>query len=411
MNGRREELRVRRFGDPWYVAGSALAVLATAALVLAEDFRWLRLGIIAALWAALVGAFLASKYRRQVESTQDAVDRAQTVYELELEREVAARREYELHAEAEIRRKVEAESRDQLAALRAEVNALRDSLQQLFGGEVLYERVALTAQSTRMRPLQEDGKYLAPAAGQPQLEGAPAQVRKAPPRTVDAADPRTELIARVLETDAPVRLQPRREPPRPPHREQPRRTPADARPPETRPPTADLPKRSTSGAALFSAEPFSAGPAAPVPAASARDWLAPAVKATGGSGRKDLSAAFPPRLSAENARGEGAARWSTGADGDDVQQELRRIRSENRESGRRRKPEEPPAAEPSRAVASGGHRRREEDAPAGLFESVNAPSSGRRAASPASAGVPAAELLSALGSSDRPRRRRRRDDD
>ncbi|HEU5110127.1 MAG TPA: DUF6779 domain-containing protein, partial [Micromonosporaceae bacterium] len=43
--------------------GLVLAVGAAIVLVLSDDQRILRLGVLAALWAALVGAFVAAKYR------------------------------------------------------------------------------------------------------------------------------------------------------------------------------------------------------------------------------------------------------------------------------------------------------------------------------------------------------------
>lgn len=408
MNGRRDDPRGRRAGGPWFIAGATLAVVATALLVLAEDLRWLRLGIVAALWAALAAGFLATQYRKQAEASRDSVAEAQSVYELELEREIAARREYELQAEAEIRRKVEAESRDQLAALRAEVTALKESLQQLFGGEVLYERVALTAQSTRMRPLNEEPKYLthAPAA-------KPAQITTAAVRgaAIESFDARTELIARVLETDAPVRQQARREPPQPPHREPPRRGPADSRPSASRPGTADLPKRSSTAAPLFSAEPFSMRPKAAAPAE-------PSDPEPRDSGDVDGSSLFQPTTDAKGAAPAAPAqdRSSLFANAT-LPEPVRQIQSENRPAGRRRKPE-PPEGTP----VSGGRRRRPEgDSGRTFFDDLTGVRAGRHADGPAtgtepdsgshSSGKSVAELLASLGSSDTPRRRRRRDGD
>ncbi|MFI6030248.1 DUF6779 domain-containing protein [Amycolatopsis magusensis] len=196
MTGVGDDSRGRRSGRPWLVVGFALAVAATAALVLAQDLRWLRLGIIAALWAALIGAFIAAKYRKQVTTTEDEVAQAQAVYELELEREIAARREFELELEAESRERAQEDSREELDALRSEVIALRESLQSLFGGEVLFEQVALTAQATRMRSLSEDQR-LVQASGS---VSKPAQIgsgkQSADP---DTGDRPTELIERVIE--------------------------------------------------------------------------------------------------------------------------------------------------------------------------------------------------------------------
>ncbi|MFD2398428.1 DUF6779 domain-containing protein [Prauserella oleivorans] len=195
-----------------------LAVAATLALVLTDDLRWLRLGIVAALWAALIGGFVAARYRKQAATTEEAAAQAQEIYELELEREIAARREYELEIESETRERVEEQSREELEALRAEVTALRESLQSLFGGEVLWERLSLTAQSTRMRALADERRVV--TAGD--SNGSPARITAGKKVTAVAERP-TELIARVRDDDEPV-------PANPPRQPQARRQPPATRP-------------------------------------------------------------------------------------------------------------------------------------------------------------------------------------
>ena len=138
------------------VAVLVLAVACTAVLVLTSSAQWLRLGVLGGLWASMLGVFLATRYRKQVVDREAEAAELQSVYQLELEREVAARREYELEIEAETRRRVQEESRDDLSALRAELSNLRGTLERLTGGEVLVERFALRAQGTRMRPLGGD---------------------------------------------------------------------------------------------------------------------------------------------------------------------------------------------------------------------------------------------------------------
>ncbi len=212
MTGVGDDSRGRLTGRPWLVVGLVLAVGATLALVLSDDLRYLRLGIVAALWAALIGAFLAVRSRKQVSQSEEAVAEAQAVYELELEREIAARREFELEMEAETRQVAESRSQEELEALRAEVTALRESLQSLFGGgEVLLERVALTAQATRMRSL--DNKQLMSAGSDANGNGKqPAQLMAGKNTTIDVNDRErererppemrerpTEMIDRVLE--------------------------------------------------------------------------------------------------------------------------------------------------------------------------------------------------------------------
>lgn len=208
MTGVGDDSHGRRPGRPWLVVGLLLAVGATLALVLSDDLRYLRLGIVAALWAALIGAFLAVRARKNAAHSEDAVAEAQAVYELELEREIAARREYELELETETRETAQAQSREELDALRAEVAALRESLQSLFGGEVLLERVALTAQATRMRSLNDDQRLVSAGAETKNGNGKkPAQLL-GPKKSVDVPERPTEFMDRVLDATSAERRRP-----------------------------------------------------------------------------------------------------------------------------------------------------------------------------------------------------------
>ncbi|MFC0546733.1 DUF6779 domain-containing protein [Kutzneria chonburiensis] len=218
----------RGYGRLLLVAVLVLAIAATAVLVLSNDARFLRLGVLAALWAALVGAFLAVKYRREAAASEDEVADLQAVYELELEREVAARREYELEIEAETRRRVEEESREDLEALRGELRALRENLEALLGGEVLVERVALRAESTRMRSLSDQSRLL--AVGEDRIiakeDRKPITVGSVRKETPADKSPATELIERIPHEPLRAKEQaPRRpEPSRPEATRQPSRS-------------------------------------------------------------------------------------------------------------------------------------------------------------------------------------------
>lgn len=196
--------RARRApGRPWLAAGLAFAGAATAVLVLTDDTRWLRVGIVCALWAALLGAFVAAYFRRQADRSAESIEQAQRVYELELEREVAARREFELDLQVRQRGMADDRSRSDLEALKAEIVALRNQLQQLIGAEVTYERFALTAQATRMRALHDGDAEQAPRqiparGAAPELPAASVAGNGRNPMHDDLAGQRTELITRVL---------------------------------------------------------------------------------------------------------------------------------------------------------------------------------------------------------------------
>lgn len=136
--------RVRRGGRrPGWVLLTALLVLAigaSSALVFTDRVELLKLAVLLALWAAVAGAFVSVLYRRQSDVDQARVRDLKLVYDLQLDREISARREYELTLESQLRRELASELRapaaDEVAALRAELAALRTSLEILFDADL-----------------------------------------------------------------------------------------------------------------------------------------------------------------------------------------------------------------------------------------------------------------------------------
>ncbi len=112
----------------------------------------IRVGLVAALWAAAIGTLAATRYRRESAVDKAKVNDLQKVYQLQLEREVAARREYELGVETRVRREVGANA-EEMAALRAELAILRENLHRLFDGDLLEDRPALRAEAVRVQEL------------------------------------------------------------------------------------------------------------------------------------------------------------------------------------------------------------------------------------------------------------------
>lgn len=134
-----------------------LAVVASIVMVFTDSVPLLRIGLVAALWAAVIGAIAMTKYRKDSENDAAKTRDLKLVYELQLEREIAARREYELVVETQVRRQVEEqvriESTEELIGLREEMAALRSSLEALFDGELPDERTAVRAESHRLQEL------------------------------------------------------------------------------------------------------------------------------------------------------------------------------------------------------------------------------------------------------------------
>ena len=150
--------RVRRGGRrPGWVLLTVLLVLAIAAssaLVFTNRVELLKLAVILALWAAVVAAFVSVIYRRQSDADQAKVRDLKLVYDLQLDREISARREYELNVETQLRRELASELRaqaaDEVAGLRAELAALRANLEILFDTD-LSHRPAIETDRTTVR--------------------------------------------------------------------------------------------------------------------------------------------------------------------------------------------------------------------------------------------------------------------
>lgn len=185
-----------------------LAVAATVALIVTDSAVWLRFAVLAALWAAVVGGGVAFVYRRRCAEREQEMADLRSRYEEELDREISARREYELEVETEIRKEIESANTEVLHNLRDEVQTLRADMEAMLGGEVLVERIALHAESTRMRqvpdspnatmrrpPVQRRGPE--PVQGRP--EPGPQQ------QPAPVGDPRgTRIPARLEPTQRPA---------------------------------------------------------------------------------------------------------------------------------------------------------------------------------------------------------------
>ncbi|MFG1784734.1 DUF6779 domain-containing protein [Rhodococcus oryzae] len=154
VSGRAGSLRrYKRSTSQMFVAALvALAVIASLFMIFSNSVQLLRVGLVVALWAAVIAAIAMTKYRRESAADKAKVRDLQTVYELQLEREITARREYEMGVEAKVRGEANLDV-SEIAALRAELAALRGSLEVLFEGRLPVDRVALQADATRIPEL------------------------------------------------------------------------------------------------------------------------------------------------------------------------------------------------------------------------------------------------------------------
>ena len=180
----------RQQNDTWQVTLVVLVLLALTAVVVmlftGSDVA-LKIGVVAALWAAVLGIILVARYRRQVAAVERDRELAEREHEEELRRESAAHREQEhilqqsyLESLDEYRDTALAEIREQLAAMRAQ-------LEELSGQTWSYEPAALQAEARRIQELLAGPARATGDGGQPGYPG-PDTSEAETPVPVDSAD-------------------------------------------------------------------------------------------------------------------------------------------------------------------------------------------------------------------------------
>jgi hypothetical protein len=227
-----------------------LAITASSALVFTNRVELLKLAVILALWAAVVGAFVSVIYRRQSDTDQAKVRDLKLVYDLQLDREISARREYELTVETHLRRELSSELRaqsaDEVAALRAELAALRTNLEILFDADLAHRPAIETDRTYQARPdrvtssritaVREEREAPAPRAAESPIIDVPEEpLTPAPPPAEDRYRGSHRRPSEETTWMPPVRPGP--PPASPPTQNQPPRS-TPAKPPPTQPPPA-----------------------------------------------------------------------------------------------------------------------------------------------------------------------------
>ena len=118
--------------------------------------------MVAALWAFVLAAFAAPRRRADdPPATPGSEIELRRTYEIELEREVAARREYELQLEVYLRRELERGLSEDVAALRDEIGRMRGEMMDRLDGELRMERIETTRLvGGSLRALQDQARRL-----------------------------------------------------------------------------------------------------------------------------------------------------------------------------------------------------------------------------------------------------------
>ncbi|AVH89036.1 Hypothetical protein NG00_01797 [Corynebacterium camporealensis] len=163
-----------------------LAVIASIVMLISGSDAALKLALIAALWAAVLGFFLVVRYRRQAEESQTKLELQERAHRAELDAANAAAGEAggsqgaaPSNADMEI-----------LAEIREQLSTIRSQLEELSGREYTYEPAALRAEARRIMELEAQTR--APPVSQRSTSLSPAPVRQPPMPSLVASVPSRE---------------------------------------------------------------------------------------------------------------------------------------------------------------------------------------------------------------------------
>lgn len=159
-----------------------LAVVASVVMLFSNSAAAMKIAVLAALWAAFIGLFLVSKYRRMATE-----ERARSEEQL---RAVTAELRAE-QAELATREAIQASAQDTelLQEIREQLGELRQQLEDLSGRDLGYEPATLTAEASRIRELEAVTKQAEAKVVQPEADQTETVVPEPEPEVAAVAEP------------------------------------------------------------------------------------------------------------------------------------------------------------------------------------------------------------------------------
>jgi hypothetical protein len=158
-----------------------LAFIASIVMLFTDSDSALKIALLAALWAAVIGFFLVFRYRRDAEAARRELFHNAELHDVEVARAVAEQTADVESRALELREKQHAMDNDVLEDIKRELAGIRAQLEALAGREFGYEPAALRAEARRIMELErvtfadleEDGDEEAAESEVPEPTGPP----------------------------------------------------------------------------------------------------------------------------------------------------------------------------------------------------------------------------------------------
>ncbi|OFS21949.1 DUF6779 domain-containing protein [Corynebacterium sp. HMSC04H06] len=156
-----------------------LAIVASIVMLIAGSDAALKIALLAALWAAVIGFFLVTRYRRLAQKSEDELAYREKLHQAELEKVQTA------------------EEPEVLAEIREQLSTIRKQLEDLSGREFGYEPAALRAEARRIMELEDNFKQT--SAGAPSEDAIAGRLGNQTPQET----PLEEIIKEKQEAEEP----------------------------------------------------------------------------------------------------------------------------------------------------------------------------------------------------------------
>lgn len=160
-----------------------LALIASILMLFLDSDLWLKIAVIAALWAAFLGIVLVSKYSSALRAEQKRVNTLERAHRAEMEREVAGHQQREAALKENYTRQLRNQRDEHLEQLRHELISLRAQLAEMSGEELDDEQTAVHARAERIIELDRGGAQPTDRRYQTGTSGQAEQAKKSAARS------------------------------------------------------------------------------------------------------------------------------------------------------------------------------------------------------------------------------------
>lgn len=175
------------------IALVVLAVVATILMLISGSAAAMKLALVAALWAAVLGFFLVTRYRREAAQREQELILREELYTTELDK---------LRAEKSALEGTAPGDSELLADIKNELQQIRTQLEELSGRDFTYEPAALYAEARRIAEIEykigatEEPKvaFTQSSAGAPSADAIAGRVGTQPSASLRHDNPLSELI-------------------------------------------------------------------------------------------------------------------------------------------------------------------------------------------------------------------------